>query len=151
MTSSAIALVCMQEWQPLKRKILDGVSTINAALWSREDRENGTYKHHQSCQSLVVLHWLTEMCWKFFGVAIFTSLRRATCSPSHRNIVVPSHSSPDLLQCEEKLPCTGMMHGLKYDKNLSDSSPCVSLHWIAWEPSAASNSMALSEAIKQSS
>ena len=104
-----------------------------------------------SVSYLTVTNPYTEMCWNFFEMVLLTSLTRATCSPSHRNIVVWSHSSPDLLQCDKKLPCTGMMHGLKYDKNLSDSSPCISLYWTAWEPSAASNSTALSEAIMQCS
>jgi hypothetical protein len=72
------------------------------------------------------------------------------CSPSHLYIVVLLDPQ-DPFRCDEKLPCTGITQGLKYDKNLSDSSPCVSLYWTVWEPSTASNSMALSDARTQSS
>jgi hypothetical protein len=73
---------------------------------------------------------------------------QAMCSPSHLNIAVLLDPQ-DPFRWDQMLPCTGITQGLKYDKNLSESSCCVSMYWTVWESSAASNSMALSDARTQ--
>ena len=44
-TSKALALSCMLDLHPLKRKIFDAVSSMNTSLWFNDDREKGTCKH----------------------------------------------------------------------------------------------------------
>lgn len=44
-TSKALALSCMLELHPLKRKIFDAVSRMNTSLWFNDDREKGTCEH----------------------------------------------------------------------------------------------------------
>lgn len=59
-TSNALALVCTLELQPLKIKIFDVVSTINTPLWSREDRENGTWnsiRNTEGCLTAFSRNW----------------------------------------------------------------------------------------------
>jgi len=48
-------------------------------------------------------------------------------------------------------PSNGIIHGLKYDKNLSDSCPWISLHCTARPPRAASSSIVLMAAVPASS
>lgn len=64
---------------------------------------------------------------------------------------VSNFSSSGVLNPEATPPSNGIMHGLKYDKNLSDSWPWSSLCWTARPPRAASSSTVLIAAVPASS
>ena len=65
--------------------------------------------------------------------------------------LVSNSSSTGVLNPDATPPSKGMMHGLKYDKNLSDSKPWSSLCCTAFPPRAASSSTVLIAAVPASS
>lgn len=60
-TSSALALSCMDEFEPLNWKILDLVSRIKMSSWFREDRAKGTC-HQQKQIKLQKRHYHDMVC-----------------------------------------------------------------------------------------
>ena len=79
-----------------------------------------------------------------------TSLMWTTWSPLHVNRLIWYVSQFNSPGPEENTPSMGMIQGLKYDKNFSVSRPWISLNCTAWDPRAASNSSALSDASAES-
>jgi hypothetical protein len=71
--------------------------------------------------------------------------------PLHTYKRVSNSSSSGFLKPDATPPSNGIIHGLKYDKNLSDSCPWISLCCTARPPSDASSSIVLIAAVPASS
>lgn len=83
---------------------------------------------------------------EFYACFILT-----TRFPLHMYKRVSNTSSSGFLNPDATPPSSGIIHGLKYDKNLSDSWPWTSLCCTARPPRAASSSTALMAAVPASS
>jgi len=81
----------------------------------------------------------------------YTCLNLTTLFPLHTYKRVSNSSSSGLLNPDAIPPANGIIHGLKYDKNLSDSCPWISLCCTARPPRAASSSIVLMAAVPASS
>lgn len=71
--------------------------------------------------------------------------------PLHAYNRVSNSSSSGFLKPDATPPSNGIIHGLKYDKNLSDSCPWISLCCTARPPRDASSSTVLMAAVPASS
>ena len=88
---------------------------------------------------------------KFISIEHYTCFNLTTLLPLHTYKRVSNCSSSGFLNPDATPPSNGIIHGLKYDKNLSDSCPCISLCCTARPPRAASSSTVLMAAVPASS
>lgn len=145
-TSNAFALSCIFEFAPLNWKILSLVSKINTSSWFNVDREKGTWinNHHQNQINKYIIS-------KGSLVILQTCFNLTTRFPLQVYNRVWNSSSSTSLKPDATPPSSGIIHGLKYDKNLSDSWPWSSLYWTARPPRHASSSTVFIAAVPASS
>jgi hypothetical protein len=88
---------------------------------------------------------------KFMNRKHHTCFILTTRFPLHTYKRVSNSSSSGFLKPDATPPSNGIIHGLKYDKNLSDSCPWISLCCTARPPRDASSSIVLIAAVPASS
>lgn len=112
---------------------------------SKRNLQNKIWGHN----SLTPSTWTTNIT--LTQKNFITCLILATRFPLQIYSRVSNFCSSGFLNPEVKPPSRGIMHGLKYDKNLSDSNPWSSLCWTARPPRTASSSTVLIAAVPASS
>lgn len=88
---------------------------------------------------------------KFTNREYYACFILTTRFPLHTYKCVSNSSSSGFLNPVATPPSNGIIHGLKYDKNLSDSCPWISLCCTARPPRDASSSTVLMAAVPDSS
>ena len=118
---------------------------MNTSSWFNEDLAKGTY------QTKMSNFMRTEFMTFMNNREHYTCLNLTTLFPLHTYKHVSNFSSSGFLNPDATPPSNGIIHGLKYDKNLSDSCPWISLCCTARPPIAASSSTVLMAAVPASS
>lgn len=125
------------------------MSRMNTSSWFSEDRAKGTcirkMLHH------IFSQWVCTVFMMYMSIEHYACFILTTRFPLHTYKRVSNSSSSGFLNPEATPPSNGIIQGLKYDKNLSDSWPWISLCCTARPPRDASSSTVLMAAVPASS